>query len=586
MQTSRATGPALPRSRHRRPSFRRRAVAPARRLALCGALIFPAPILAQAVLGPGDDASLARRGALRVTLLSRWTRFDEQYVGAGPGRADGSLTALGAPFTLDSIGVAQFENLGPVQTSVRTLAGMPDFSASLGASLARVRDHAIATPVAVELGLTRRITVGVTVPFLTATSSLDLRVNPTGREPTLGFNPTLGSAAALASNGALLAQFDSAASQLAQRLTSCATNPPAAGCAAVNAGRAGALALIADANAFAAGLGQLYGGRNGSAGAKFVPIAGTVAQAAIEARVAAFRALYAGYGAGALTGTVPLAAQAPFTVQDLQRVLTDSTFGVRARPLATAVTRGVGDIDLALKINLFDSFRGDAKARLTPSGIRWRQSIGGIYRLGTGALDAADDFTDLPVGDHQSDVEIQSYTDLLVGAHFWVSLVGRYNVQMADERVMRITAGPDAPLAAAYREHTVTRDLGDVLEIAVNPRWVLNEFVALAGRYAYRRKFADAYAGTFPVSDLNGQSVTLDAATLGLGTEAREHRFGGSVTYSTVAAFERGRARIPLEVSYLHFQTTRGALGLVPKLSEDQVQVRVYGRLFGRWTPP
>jgi len=180
MQTSRATGPALSRSRRRRPSFRRRAVAPARRLALCGALIFPAPILAQAVLGPGDDASLARRGALRVTLLSRWTRFDEQYVGAGPGRADGSLTALGAPFTLDSIGVAQFENLGPVQTSVRTLAGMPDFSASLGASLARVRDHAIATPVAVELGLTRRITVGVTVPFLTATSSLDLRVNPGG----------------------------------------------------------------------------------------------------------------------------------------------------------------------------------------------------------------------------------------------------------------------------------------------------------------------------------------------------------------------------------------------------------------------
>src|SRR3990172_8505784 len=249
MQTSRATGPALPRSRHRRPSFRRRAVAPARRLALCGALIFPAPILAQAVLGPGDDASLARRGALRVTLLSRWTRFDEQYVRARP------------------------------------------------------RDHAIATPVAVELGLTRRITVGVTVPFLTATSSLDLRVNPTGREPTLGFNPTLGSAAALASNGALLAQFDSAASQLAQRLTSCAANPSAAGCAAVNAGRAGALALIADANAFAAGVGQLYGGRNGSAGAKFVPIAGTVAQAAIEARVAAFRALYAGYGAGALTGT-------------------------------------------------------------------------------------------------------------------------------------------------------------------------------------------------------------------------------------------------------------------------------------------
>ncbi|MFI5310553.1 MAG: hypothetical protein ACHQQ3_04935, partial [Gemmatimonadales bacterium] len=84
------------------------------------------------------------------------------------------------------------------------------------------------------------------------------------------------------------------------------------------------------------------------------------------------------------------------------------------------------------------------------------------------------------------------------------------------------------------------------------------------------------------VTDFSGQQVQVDAATLGLETEAREHRFGGGLSYSTVSAFEKGSARVPLEITYLHFQTTRGFGGNVPKLSEDRIEIRWYGRVFGR----
>jgi hypothetical protein len=537
---------------------------------------------AQAVLGVGDDAVVLPAGALRLRVLSDWTRFYDRYGKDTPGRRSGAVEPLGIDLNLDTIGVAQFENLAPVQSGIRALAGMPDFTASLGKSVVRVRDNILATPVAVELGLTRRVSIGVLVPFVTATSDVDFRMNPTGREPTVGFNPTLGFADAIGANAALLAQFDSAAAALNRSLAVCTANPDTAGCGPLNANAANARALMASSASFAATIAQVYGGRNGARGSAFVPIAGTAAQAAIEARVAAFRALYASFGQNAITLAGPRAAAAPLTITDFQRVLTDTTFGAGAQPLATSVTRGIGDVDLTLKVNLFDTFGRETKARLAPRGFNWRQSVGGAYRLGTGRLDRADSFNDLGTGNHQNDVEVRSYTDILYGAHFWLSLVARYNWQMADQVALRITQAPNRPIAAAYRQQTVQRDLGDVLDLEVSPRWVLNDYVAVAGHYYYRRRFSDRYTGTFSVSDLNGQPLTLDAAALDLETEAREHRFGGGFSYSTVAAHEQGKARIPLEVTYFHYQTTLGSGGNVPKLSGDQVQVRVYRRLFGR----
>jgi hypothetical protein len=544
-------------------------------------VVAPGTIRAQAVNGISDDALTLPAGTIRVKLSSQWLRYFERYGKGTPGRKDGALEPLGVDFNFDTIGVAQFENLAPVQNTVRSLAAMPDFTASLGKSSVVIRDNTITTPIAIDLGITNRISASLFVPFVTANSIVDFRINPTGREATVGLNPALTSSSTITANGNLLAQFDAAATQLNGQLATCAANPANAGCAALNANAVAARALIQTAATFETGLAQIYGGRAGSTGSPFVPVAGTAAQAAIDARLAGIKAQFANFGNNTITLPSPVGA-APLLLSDANTLFQNKSYGLGAQSLATTINRGIGDIEVGMKVKLFDSFGDDPKARLTPHGFQWRQSIGGLYRFGTGATDAPDNFADVAVGNHQNDIEIHSYTDLLYGKHFWVSILANYNIQMADQLVMRITDSPSQVLAAAYRQQTVNRDLGDIATIEIDPRWVVNDYLSVSGHYLYRHKGADQYTGKFNVTNLNGQSVMLDAATLDQETEATEHRLGVGLSYSTLAAYMKGKAGLPFEITYFHWQTTLGSGGNVPKASLDQVQIKMYRKLFGR----
>ena len=76
--------------------------------------------------------------------------------------------------------------------------------------------------------------------------------------------------------------------------------------------------------------------------------------------------------------------------------------------------------------------------------------------------------------------------------------------------------------------------------------------------------------------------MTLDAATLGAGSERSEHRVGGGITYSTLGAVQRGRGRVPLEITYQYVRTARGSGGRLPRQATSQIELRLYTRLFGR----
>ncbi len=131
-----------------------------------GAMLIPASIRAQLAQGAGDDAITLRAGMVRFSILGEWQRWYEQYLPAAPGRKAGTIGALGDPFSFDSIGPAQLPLLGPIQSSVRSLAAMPDFNASVGTSVVHVRDNTLSTPLSFEAGITNRITIGVLVPFV------------------------------------------------------------------------------------------------------------------------------------------------------------------------------------------------------------------------------------------------------------------------------------------------------------------------------------------------------------------------------------------------------------------------------------
>lgn len=538
---------------------------------------------AQRVLGPGDDALVLPRGALRVRVLTQWSNFNERYGRNTPGRANDALEPLAIDFNLDTIGVVQFPSLAPVQSGLRSLTGIPDLSISLGRTVVNSNVSVIATPVVVEVGVTDRLSVGAIVPFVRTRNNIVFTANPAGREGNVGFNPGLADTNALRANRTLVQEFEAAATRLSNTLAFCSANPNAGSCPQVLAQRSNAEALIASSRAFAGGLQRIYGTSRDTSFSPFVPIAGTTEQSTINARIAAFGALYQSFfGANPITGAL---APSPnrLGLADAQTVLTDPRFGVAADPLQTVERSRIGDIEIGAKFLLLDSFRARGQDRLMPSGLNWRGSVGANLRLGTGQTDLPQNFVDVGTGDGQTDVEFRGFFDVLYGSRFWTSVIGRYGIQLADELVVRISDRPEQRLTALYRQQKVKRNLGDYVELEANPRFALNDYVGLMAHYLYRNKREDRYTGTFTIDSATTGfgPVTLNANTLNLESQRTEHRLGGGLSFSTVSAFTRGKARIPLEVTYFHFQTTKGSGGSQPKIFSDQIQLRLYMRIFG-----
>jgi hypothetical protein len=549
-------------------------------VALAFVAVFANPAGAQRVLGVGDDALVLPRGVFRFRTLSQWTWFNERYGKDTPGRPDGALEPLGIDFTLDTIGVKQFPNLAALQGGLQSLTGNPNWYATLGNTVVNLRDHVAAFPFVFEVGLSKRFSVGMQVPYVQTQTSAFFNVNTSGTQGNLGFNPALVVAAAATQNATMNTQFTTAANTLEGSLAACQANPAASPqCPALLANQANARALIANSRAFAGGVNQIY------STSPFIPIVGTDAQLAIEARVAAFRSLYQSFGVNSIAATTtgPFPSQNRLTVRDAQRILTDSAFGIVADPLSSVTRSHLGDIDIGGKFSVFDSFGGSTEARMSPSGLNFRTAVGVTFRLPTSQIESPDNFIDIGTGRKATTVEGRWFGDLLVGGHFWESFIVRFNKPFSDTQDMRIIDLPNEELAPLYRKQSVSRQLGTTFEFETAPRIVVNDYLAVSGWYLYRHHQQDNYTGTFtiPAAVTGFSDITINAATLDLETEQTEHRLGGGLSYSNLYSFEQGKAKVPFEVTYLHWQTVKGAGGNQPKFFTDQIQLRLYARLFG-----
>jgi hypothetical protein len=541
--------------------------------------VFAASSRAQRVLGVGDDATVLPRGVLRIQGVADWTFFNERYGSATQGNPN-ALEPLGADFTLDTIGVRQFPSLQGVQTTLQNLIGDPNWNATLGNSELNLRDRVTRYPLALEAGLTSRLMIAFEVPYVVTQASAFFNVNISRIEGNLGFNPALVNTAAADQNALLLSQFTASADALDQDLRDCAANPTGPGCAELNARRSTAQSLVDNSRAFAGGVGGVY------TSSPFVPIAGTDAQLAIEAKVAAFKALYAQFatfGIPQISTNGPFASQNRLTVADAATIFSDSLFGLGAVPLETTYRSHFGDIGIGGKLLLFDSFHGNQSARLTPHGLNFRAAIGGVFRLPTGQIESPNNFIDVGTGGAKS-VEGRWFSDLLIGSRFWQSLIVRVNKPFADDQEMRITDLPSEVFAPQYRRQMVHRALGTSIEIETTPRLVINNFFSVSGQYVYRHKAQDHYTGTFtiPAAVTGFGDLALDASALDLETETKEQRVGGGVSYSNLFAVDRGSAKIPFEVRYLHWQTVKGSGRDQPKYFTDEIALRLYVRVFGR----
>ena len=527
---------------------------------------------AQRVLGVGDDATVLPRGAVRWSAEATWATYNELY---GPG---GKLESLGGRYSSDSLGATQLEVLRPLRTSLRALAQQPTADVSLGPVRTDFSARIARSAIAMDLGLASRVMLTVRVPYEHTVSEVTLDVNPRSEltnRPNIGVNPARsGVAGASDRNRKVVDSLLRVAQEVTTRLDGCAASSSDPVCADQSRART----LVNDARAVAAGIATTYGiGADTARGASFVPFANSTLQNAINARLTALNASFKSYIPGLGVWDTPTPAQLPLSAGQAAAFLSD-TLAIAAIDL---VERShLGDIEVGAKLLLIDTFGSPARARTHTTGLGVRLAVGGLARLGTGQRERPDDIFDVGTGDGQTDIEGSGVLDLVLGRRFWTSFVGRFGVQMADEIDVRIPDVPRNPFLPAYREQTVSRDLGDYVQLEASPRYVYNDYLSLSANWSYRRKGEDKFTGTFTAEDLAGQSVSLDAGTLGVGTKQTEQRVGAGASFSTLRAYDRGRARLPLEVQVLHWQTMSGS-GYIPKQFSTQVQFRYYTRLFG-----
>jgi hypothetical protein len=547
---------------------------PVRALAL--AAMLPCALVGQTPLSHLDDAAPIPQGMLRFAVTNAWTRFDQRY---GPG---GTTVSIDDGFATYSLGADQLPRLAPLEAPLKTLAGDAQMRLSFGRFDPRSDARIVTTPISLELGVTQRLSVGVMVPIVQTRRVVGLLVNPnTGPPANVGFVPEAARGQAARDNAAVATSYEAAAANLAQLIARCQATPTGTGCGPVNANAADAAAAQAGATAYAAAARALAAD---SAHALVAPDAHGSLALEIELRRNALNdALQRFLGAGAGSSTriffTDTAGNAPFGYYDLNG--TSGRPGLLQSPLGGGIDSvritelvHVGDIEVGARYLVFDRFQRDSLPR---RGLQTRLAIAGALRFATSRVDSAQNLVDIGTGDGAG-VEVRSMLDLVRG-HFGGTIGARYAKYLARTVTASLVGDPEAPWPyPIFGERK--RTAGDVIGLDLTPRFLLVNSFAIDGHYGIERRGATTYDAASAVTS-DPLCPTCVLPPVPTGSARTSHQLGLGLRYSTVDAYARGLAPYPIEVSYTHLETVRGDPG-VPKLSREQVQMRLFFRVLGR----
>jgi hypothetical protein len=545
-------------------------------LALAALTHAPRPLQAQRVLAPTLDATTLRRGVLRTTveldnvlLRGRWADGEAQALGAG----------LSTP--LDASNNVTMRGIG----DVFSLLGRPDVTTSLGTTRTDLRQRLAVTRLGFEYGLTDRIGLRVQAPFVRARAEASMTLDGSGA--SAGLNPTLQGTDVAAANRAVVDAYAAAVAALTQRRDDCAGNPAAhPECATITAELASVNAAIARGSQFATALSTIYGAQGLDAGLRYVPMANSAAEAALRGVGNALRIEMERWGVTDVDTTTgfPLGAQAPITADELASLVTAPVAaGLGAQPLRRSTRQDLGDVDLTLRVNLFDAFPTDS-ARAAANRFGLRSTLALTYRVGLGNFDLPDNLIDLGTGSGHDALAVHAITDVIVNARFWTTASLGWARAAEHERIVRVPLLAGVDLIGADREVPVRITPADLLELRLAPRWSLNDYLGLGGEWRYRTRGRDRVVAVEDPAVLLPPGATLPYGDGAIQTpsDSDEHRWAWTLSYSTLGSQARGNARLPFELFYSHEQSVGSSRGIVPRRWEDRIQFRFYTRLFGR----
>lgn len=208
-------------------------------------------------------------------------------------------------------------------------------------------------------------------------------------------------------------------------------------------------------------------------------------------------------------------------------------------------------------------------------GVRFRTTVGARYRFPLSDPDEdpyldPDVFLQQPIGTGQADLQFELFQDIAFGRRFMAVAGVTYGLQLKDELVRRVSP-PGQPFGYASQKITVSRDMGDFLEIVISPRFSLTEAMSLAVEYTFWNKGSDVYQAT---------SGGVDASPLNAETSQTRHMLGIGAYYRTTRLFAAGRAGMPIDLAFLWQTAISGSGGQTPALGVVTLSIRVPIQLF------
>jgi hypothetical protein len=271
------------------------------------------------------------------------------------------------------------------------------------------------------------------------------------------------------------------------------------------------------------------------------------------------------------------------TTKDLTFISSQHPQGLVLDTLLDESHNGWGNIEAFGKI-VWAGEPGQQARLALRKGVHVRSAIVGGAMLGTGVQsDPADPFS-TGTSNRARALIVRSATDITVGPHLFTSLIGRYEKPFSDNVLVAVHPG-DNPFANDAVTFFAQRKLGNSYEIEATPRYQLGRYFAVGFTYRYHHGAQDSYTGT-TTTTIADAPVTLDASTLNAGTELTEQRVGFGVVYSAVDAYTRNRSRIPIEVTFEHYNVV-SVSGNRAKDSQTLLSVRFFRRLRGaEFKPP
>jgi hypothetical protein len=485
------------------------------------------------------------RGQLRVDFSPLWLTWDHRFDPGAP-----QPVPISTDFNSDVLGVETLPFLQPLQDQIQSITGLTKFSLNLGHAPVTLTSSVRTIPIAVELGLTGRLAIGVTVPIVRSRVDASFELDTAkARQSNVGLNPGLLGDTAAAS---FRRQMDSA---LAALQTQAASGP-----AALRAQAQAALAALQPYLAVSA--------------APFLPRGGTEAADSITSRL---RAAEAGYGQLAaqyqaqgvtlppLTAGMSLPDTAALSRDGLERFFSDSVFPLAADTFGTVVRTGIGDITAHATYQFAE-------------GARYRGQLLVTARFPTGQAPSASNFLDLGTGTHRLGFEVALANDLLLGRGLLIHGVGRVGGSGSDQEPMRVTP-PQFPIVPLSQQALIKIEPASYFAIDLAPTWVMDDAFSVRVAYSYFSQGATRHSYVDPADSAR---VGLPAGVLDLETAMQWMRIGAGVTFSTLDRYARGRASLPYSVTVGYENTIWGGAGRVPQVSAFHITLRAYVRLFGR----